>query len=889
MGLNKINVETTWSKAASDINSNFDSINAELISVKNATTNNKGYFSSGDALRAMFPSGNINQIAYVGSSYPYAIWKWNGSQWYNTGQTGGSESVALGNYHTADYVDEKLSELGSYQGCIRVKGQGTTGVTGIMRSIAKGRTYRVIPQVQSWNTSGIPDTSLVFELYTVNVDGNPYVAYSRANNEAGKRYYDITVPETTNLDRGLNVYLRAASGTKCVFLVEDITDAFNEDAMITTGVTSIKAISSFRPSNLVNGDIYYNSSYKVLIKITTEGNKEFVPSLSGLYVLDGIYYRWDGSDLSPIDKKEVYGGVMPIAIGTQTILPSNGNYLNLNVPEGGELDCIIKVKINGTAEYQVSLILSDNSQKLVQNWTTASTSEIPCKIPSGAKSVLVYCSSSSNGTVGITVNAIIQPVTKVAADAMYAKDEVVKKVDTMAIGYGYGTNYNVKSLWEQGHFRDDGSKGDESAAFYQKKIRTGYLPNEVQDIKVKAGYTYNLFKYTKSGVFVSMSMDSVGDGLDFDNYQYKMEISKTSQMSIDVSAYDNALLLANPISIGGGSGGSIESSVYKKNVNWGMCPSEYYECQQTDYSFGEQYNSSKRVIEMFDTLPMVKANIGTASDGQSMYSYTLSATRPTITGTCSDAKKMPKIIIVAGQHGFEKNAMYATYYLMKDLCENTSKSEVLRWMRSNIDFVVIPCANPWGVDNYKYTNANNVNLNRNWGVENWAATVTDTTSEQYQGAAAFDQPETRAIRDVILDNKDASLIVDFHTNGGTIVTKNNINWLSLQNPSDNDSFYARFRDVAIAHLINISSKFNIAYKAEIGGTVDEICGKITSNAPDEIGYLESYAVEQGFFGLTFEGCNQFPNESVILSAKVKKANAELLGNYILMFATLISK
>ena len=111
----------------------------------------------------------------------------------------------------------------------------------------------------------------------------------------------------------------------------------------------------------------------------------------------------------------------------------------------------------------------------------------------------------------------------------------------------------------------------------------------------------------------------------------------------------------------------------------------------------------------------------------------------------------------------------------------------------------------------------------------------------------------------------------------------------MQNPSDNDSFYARFRDVAIAHLINISSKFNIAYKAEIGGTVDEICGKITSNAPDEIGYLESYAVEQGFFGLTFEGCNQFPNESVILSAKVKKANAELLGNYILMFATLISK
>ena len=110
MGINKINIETTWSKAAGDINGNFDSINADLVSVKNATTNNKGYFSNSDALRTMFPSGRINQIAYVGSSYPYAIWKWNGSQWYNTGQTGGSESVNLGDYHTAEYVDAKLSD-----------------------------------------------------------------------------------------------------------------------------------------------------------------------------------------------------------------------------------------------------------------------------------------------------------------------------------------------------------------------------------------------------------------------------------------------------------------------------------------------------------------------------------------------------------------------------------------------------------------------------------------------------------------------------------------------------------------------------------------------------------------------------------------------------------
>ena len=101
MGLNNINSKSTWGQAASDINTNFTTIDSDLKKVKNATTRNKGYFSTSSELISAFPTASKGDIAYVGSSYPYDIWKWNGGSWAKSGSTGGEESVILGNYHTA--------------------------------------------------------------------------------------------------------------------------------------------------------------------------------------------------------------------------------------------------------------------------------------------------------------------------------------------------------------------------------------------------------------------------------------------------------------------------------------------------------------------------------------------------------------------------------------------------------------------------------------------------------------------------------------------------------------------------------------------------------------------------------------------------------------------
>ena len=113
MALNKIKNNASWGESASSLNSNFESIEADLTKVKNATTRCKGYFISGDELKTAYPSAHVGDYAYIGTAYPFYIWKWNGSSWGNTGNTGGDQDVNLENYYNKTETDAKFSELSS--------------------------------------------------------------------------------------------------------------------------------------------------------------------------------------------------------------------------------------------------------------------------------------------------------------------------------------------------------------------------------------------------------------------------------------------------------------------------------------------------------------------------------------------------------------------------------------------------------------------------------------------------------------------------------------------------------------------------------------------------------------------------------------------------------
>lgn len=110
MELEKVKLTTTWNDAAERINRNNLKVATELTKLGVATYKNKGYFATAESLITSYPIGSAGSIAYVGSSYPYAIYTWNGVTWVDSGETGGDETVDLSGYYTKEETREAIKD-----------------------------------------------------------------------------------------------------------------------------------------------------------------------------------------------------------------------------------------------------------------------------------------------------------------------------------------------------------------------------------------------------------------------------------------------------------------------------------------------------------------------------------------------------------------------------------------------------------------------------------------------------------------------------------------------------------------------------------------------------------------------------------------------------------
>ena len=110
MELNTIKNNQTWGQAAASLNENFSKVRTDMEKVKNATTRNKGYFKTVEALETAFPTASEGDKAYVGGTYPYTVYNYIGGVWTTDGATGGDESVNLGDYYTKEDTDTLIKE-----------------------------------------------------------------------------------------------------------------------------------------------------------------------------------------------------------------------------------------------------------------------------------------------------------------------------------------------------------------------------------------------------------------------------------------------------------------------------------------------------------------------------------------------------------------------------------------------------------------------------------------------------------------------------------------------------------------------------------------------------------------------------------------------------------
>lgn len=109
MELQTIQTTTTWNEAAGRINSNNQKIDLEVEKLKNATYKHKGYFKSLPDLQTTFPTSSFGSIAWVGTKYPFALFRWNGAAWETDGTTGGDENLDLSQYYTKEEVNEAIA------------------------------------------------------------------------------------------------------------------------------------------------------------------------------------------------------------------------------------------------------------------------------------------------------------------------------------------------------------------------------------------------------------------------------------------------------------------------------------------------------------------------------------------------------------------------------------------------------------------------------------------------------------------------------------------------------------------------------------------------------------------------------------------------------------
>lgn len=112
--------------------------------------------------------------------------------------------------------------------------------------------------------------------------------------------------------------------------------------------------------------------------------------------------------------------------------------------------------------------------------------------------------------------------------------------------------------------------------------------------------------------------------------------------------------------------------------------------------------------------------------------------------------------------------------------ESSTRSLMLRWIdeleanAQNIPadktIIVIPAINPDGIASGTRTNANNVDLNRNFDVSDWKSDITTVTNAPFPGgggSAPMSEPETRALASLVARLRPA-LVLSYHSIGGVV-------------------------------------------------------------------------------------------------------------------------
>lgn len=147
------------------------------------------------------------------------------------------------------------------------------------------------------------------------------------------------------------------------------------------------------------------------------------------------------------------------------------------------------------------------------------------------------------------------------------------------------------------------------------------------------------------------------------------------------------------------------------------------------------------------TLCQTAFSIGTSHKGRGITAYRFGA-------------GPSKVILVGALHGNEKSSAYTLISLIDHLEANPHQ------IPANRTVVIIPIVNPDGYATGSRLNANNVDLNRNFGTSNWKSSVTIPGGTYPQGGGTHPQsePESQALGNYVR-SQSPRLVLSYHSVG----------------------------------------------------------------------------------------------------------------------------
>lgn len=451
---------------------------------------------------------------------------------------------------------------------------------------------------------------------------------------------------------------------------------------------------------------------------------------------------------------------------------------------------------------------------------------------------------------------------------------------------GEEITFNTTTQWERISFISEPDTTYIITFSTRANISTRYYIYTVNNNNIILNQYANVNTYSERQILtVELSFDPSVTVWVLSEYTKTLKVEKlTSSSAIEILQSDVA---------------TLEQAVFPETSDYDKGPyntikedfADYYIGLNTDYTAFNANTTYAEVITAFDALMaldtahITKTALGTASgtdansDPYTIYEYEFAPY--TYSGALTLAKN-PLILLDAGIHGFEKNSVYGLYYFLHDIVTKYADNPVLTAIHNNVKIKIIPVSNPHGFDNDRYYNANNVNINRNFGTSDWTSIIDSQTSNS--GLAPFDQPESAIIRDWIYANlNNITAYFNIHTNGRVVHSYQDMNsCMPKFERTNNDSYFARLANVVQRHIqrqtaiLPKENNLTIPANAFIGKYQTE-----TGSA----GTASIWAAEQAkIASMTFELFIKLTvNDVVIIDSyaeKSKKLCSEMIGNII---------